>query len=591
MRPSRHSFWILVALGVAMRVGVLLGSQRWLHWDECIIGLAAKEIFHVYFPGQAYGGGAGIESLVIGLLYIPFGMSAAVVKAYALVVSAGTMVVLGLFVRRVWGWAAAHWAVALWVTAPGLAVFSLQVRAGYIEIQLLAVVLLWLCHQTAVRSGAGPGRFIAFGLVAGLAYYTFALTLPLLLSVAVVILVWDKLCLTRPRWLGCLGGVALGLMPMILYDLTHGFAHVQWVLGQRATSAGVSPERLWRVVSFELPSFFQHDVDDYLAVVPWHAWVLGALTAVLVGWWIRHARADLRATVRQVPRRSVETPWPAGLHSTLVLFVAAYLAFYFLGPPRSPRYFIGLYPMLAIGMGVAVAEVYETKARVLRFAVSGAAGLLVVGGLVVNLHLMNLPGLRDVLGAPHLREGRVSVEPGGILTVRDWLLARDIRHVYSHPIIKWKLMFYSDEAIRGASVLSTYRDDGKHLDNLRKMDAAHSEGRPYALVFHHDFGYQGVDGGWVGVVGDVAIPGSHPGFVVQAMRALRPPPGTPASLVPYRDYVENALREAGIEWQTTRLGDYLVLHDFTGGSPVQVLLERFAAYFRMQVRSPANTPR
>ena len=208
-----------------------------------------------------------------------------------------TAVVIGRFVGRVWGWTAAAWACALWATAPGLAVFSLQVRAGYIEIQFVAAALLLLLHLAAF----GPGRwlhFIAAGFMAGLAYYCFALSLPLILAVAVVAFAWDKLFWIRPRWLAAFGGFIVGLGPMIAYDLSpgHRFAHLRWALTTHEPGRIDLPGRFGRMVAFELPSFFQAQIDDYFGAVPWYAWILGSLTAALSVLWLWQARNDITRT-------------------------------------------------------------------------------------------------------------------------------------------------------------------------------------------------------------------------------------------------------------------------------------------------------
>jgi hypothetical protein len=566
-----------------MRVGVLIGSQQWLHWDECIIGLAAKDVlrgtFYTYFPGSAYGGGAGLESLAIAILFVPLGVSALAVKLYALIVSMVTLVIIVLFVRRAWGWSAAVWSGALWATAPALAVFSLQVRAGYIEIQLLTAIVLYLFHRIAFRPNAGNVHAaVGLGVACGFAYYSFSLAVPLLLAVSVIVVVWDKRFWSRRTWLLALGGFICGLMPMIVYDLRNDFAHLRWALSMGGGSGEELPHLLWRTVSYDLPSFFQHHVDDYFEIVPWYAWPLAGLTGALTLLWLWQARSDLVATTRQSVRMHSRPPrWPAGMHTTMVLFVALYLILYLFGPPQSPRYFLGLYPVLAIGLGVAVADTVARGVRAARISAVAAAAALVLGGLMINIHLMNIPVVRDVLGSPVLREGRVAIEPGGAAQVTSWLLERNIRDVYAHPMVKWKLMFYSDEAIRSTSIFSTSHDDKKMPRYLEDLPDMLNSDRPYAFVFHKSLAYQGTGGGRVGVAGPVAVMGLDERVVKNVWHRLSqilPPdrwPRQPERIVPYLAFFQDALSQSGITWETTVVGDFLIVHDFRGGSAVHVL--------------------
>ena len=567
----------LVALVLAMRIAVLVGSQQWLNWDECIIGLTAQDVlrghFHLYFLSQSYGGGAGLETLAIALFYLVFGVTAMAVKSYALLVSMATLVVLGLFVRRVWGWSAANWAVALWATAPSLAVFSLQVRAGYIEIQLFSVLVLYFFFLAAFQERSRLRHFFGLGLAAGLAYYSFGLSLPLLVAVGLVILALDKFCWLRPRWWLALAGLLIALAPMIYHDLTHGFAHVKWALSQ-GEGPPLDLARLGRFVSFELPGFFQHHIDDWFETVPWFAWILGGLTVVLTLTWVVGARRDLAVTARQLVRRwSTPMPWPAGLETCMIVFLAIYTVLYLRGTPMAPRYFLGLYPVLAIGMAVGVSALVRRSPAWPGRIAQGAASLLVAGGLLVNVHLMNLPGARAVLGSPTLREASIQVVPGGILPVRDWLLAHGIHHVFAHPVIKWKLIFYSNEKILGLSAFNTYTDDGKMVRYMQAFDEGMMKGAPCAFVFHRDFAFQGPDGGWVAVQGRLRVPGPTQRAAMAVLRKnLRPEDErAPPILVPYRTFFFRSLEAARIRWKIQNVGDYQIIHGFEGGSPIHAL--------------------
>jgi len=579
-KPSSTStrlFYGVIIAGLAVRCGVFLGSQRWLNWDECILALAAKDVLHgqfiLYFPTQAYGGGASIETLACALLFAVFGVSATAVKVYALLCHAATLALLGHFVRRVWGTTAACWAVALWATAPALAVFSLQVRAGYIEIQLFAVLVLLAFHRAVHQAEARLWHFAALGLAAGLAYYFFGLVLPLLLSLPIVVFAWDKGFAWRPRWLIAAAGLLIGLSPMIYFDLTHDFAHVKWVLSQGGGTFDLPS--VWRIVSYELPMFFQPHLESFLGRVPWACWPPFAATTLLGIGWAWSARSDVKRTAAQVFRRaSTPLPWPAGLETAMLIYVAMYFVFYLAGPPRAPRYFLGLYPVTAVGLGVTMARYSH---RILMM-VPGC--VLVLSGFLVNVHLMDLPGVRGVFGRPKLNE-MAAVHPGGILEVRDWLLERGIKNVFAHPVIKWKLMFYSDEAIRGSSMYSTYQDDGKHLEKLEAMEASLQKGEPYAFVFHSNFGYQGPQA-CIGIVGNVAVPATDPGALAYYAKFVPSNPAGSAQLeaVPYPYYFRDVWRRAGITLKTERIGDYGVVHGFEGVAALIALrpIQRWQAY-------------
>jgi hypothetical protein len=254
----------------------------------------------------------------------------------------------------------------------------------------------------------------------------------------------------------------------------------------------------------------------------------------------------------------------------MILFGALYFVFYLLGRPVAPRYFLGLYPILAIGMGVGVAAALRGPGRWLRGVILVAAVLLVTGGGLTHLHLADVPGLREILGRPMQRETSVRTEPGGVIAVVEWLRARRIHNVFAAPPLKWKLMFHGHDWLRGSSSFTTYIDDGKLPALALAFQAALDRDEAYAFVFHREFRYQGLTGGWVAVRGPAVAAATRRSHALYLVRAKGGPPGR-EMLVPYPEFFFDSLRRAGVYWETEEIGEYVVVHGFRGPSPIQVL--------------------
>jgi 4-amino-4-deoxy-L-arabinose transferase-like glycosyltransferase len=588
-----------------MKAAVIAGSQRWIHWDEAIVALCAKQVLHgqlpIYFPGQPYGGGAAFEALGIALLFLIVGVSTWAVKGYALLASIAGLVLIYRVVNDVWGRRAAVWSSLLWATAPGLAIFSLQVRAGYLEMQVFAALILVMLHRAVFVAMPNKWDWFALGVVCGLAYYNFPLSLPLLLATGVAVLSCTRNSLKAPAFISALIGLALGVSPMIYYEFTRDFGHLNWIFLQRQATVESIVSRVWNLVSFEFPSAFQPYVDDYGLGVDWRSWALYGTSAVLMAFWHWFVWPDVASFAKGLFRPAQAKPTAAAVMNT-VIFLANlfYLVFYLLGPPRSPRYLLGFYPFASIAIGVVASGVVARRKNSFRRPMAALAGIVLAGGAAANIHLMNLSVFREILSRPKLIEGGTPVSPGGIEDVRRWLAARNLNNVFAHPVIRWKLMFYANESIAASSVFSTFQDDGKPgLPNygLIVQGNVFNDSQPYALVFHKDFAYQGDGGGWAATSGDIAIiaktrPAAETALqsVIQWAAPRDRVWASSSRFIRIRDFVEESWRTAGITWSQEQIGDYIVYHDFEGGSGARALWNRLTDWQPPGAPPPPTTP-
>ena len=128
----------LIAATVALKVAILLTSQRWADADESVIGVMALHILHmgarpIYFWGQNYGGGGAIEAYLAAPLFGLFGSSSIVLKLVPALIFVATSILLFVMARPLYGETVALASTALFAFGSPLAQWFAKARGGYAE--------------------------------------------------------------------------------------------------------------------------------------------------------------------------------------------------------------------------------------------------------------------------------------------------------------------------------------------------------------------------------------------------------------------------------------------------------------------------
>jgi len=194
---------VLLSLALLARIAGAWWYAHDANPDYGIVVLMARNIargvdFPVFFYGQPYMG--SFEPMLSAVLARLFGDSPFVICLGTALLSFVMVVALAHLARRVAGPWAALAAVALCIVGtPGFFHYNVSPRGGYALALLLTVLLLHAGifmetrAETAAERRALAWRLAVFGLLGGLGFWNFWLTLPALAAAGLLLLI-------RLRW-------------------------------------------------------------------------------------------------------------------------------------------------------------------------------------------------------------------------------------------------------------------------------------------------------------------------------------------------------------------------------------------------------
>jgi 4-amino-4-deoxy-L-arabinose transferase-like glycosyltransferase len=346
---------VLLSLALLARIAGAWWYAHDANPDYGIVVLMARNIargvdFPVFFYGQPYMG--SFEPMLSAVLARLFGDSPFVICLGTALLSFVMVVALAHLARRVAGPWAALAAVALCIVGtPGFFHYNVSPRGGYALALLLTVLLLHAGifmetrAETAAERRALAWRLAVFGLLGGLGFWNFWLTLPALAAAGLLLLIRLRWRVFHWRvWLPALAGFMLGSLPWWIWNARHDWASLTSTSassGLRASLAALVKLPLERVpkligaVDF-LPAghygrIVIHLLVLFLAVLP---------LVVLVLEWRKSEAAPMRRLA-------------AGFLLYAALFTMAY-GFSSFGAIPSSRYLLPLVPIYAVWAGCGI---------------------------------------------------------------------------------------------------------------------------------------------------------------------------------------------------------------------------------------------
>ncbi|NNL68020.1 MAG: hypothetical protein HKP30_17360 [Myxococcales bacterium] len=418
---SRRILSCLVALGVLLRVALLASAENRLEADESLVALMGLDIlagrslpFFVY--RTTYDGGGAFEAYLSAAGFALLGDAPWVPKAMVLVVwTAAALLFAGLVRRHLEPQRARLATLFFCVGTPFFLEWSLKARGGYEETLLLSLLLLWLPGWPRL-SGRPLATGASFGAIAGIALWISEMILPLLPG-ALVWLGSRRPAAERPRLLaGLVVGALLGVLPLLLYNLGHDWAHLRTSVVARMLVEDGRPLG-WRALR------------DSAAFVlgPGHLLALSAI-----------AFAGFRLARR---RR------PLGLEHVLLLNLLLYAIGYWLGglrylaiPPS--RVLFQVYPSVAVLLAVAL-DVPRRAPRALRIAAVTAAAVWIASVAVPTARWMASGEPRETGSW----RGSWSLVDGAALHRE--LVDRNVKMAFTSYWTLWPLRFETERAQRG----------------------------------------------------------------------------------------------------------------------------------------------
>jgi hypothetical protein len=328
---------VLGVAGFGYRLVLTLHTVPATNSDEATSGLAAIHIVDgsrlpVYFYGQHYMG--ALESYLAAPLFALFGPGTVLMRVPTLLLYAAFLLLMYRLTRRLYSpWLAVFTVGLLALGSDRVLKDQLIAGGGYPEINpagallmLLAVVL----GQHAVRRRRLV--FGAFGLVAGFAVWDDWLVLPYLAAAAALLLYgcWREL---RGRTvLVVIGGFLLGVLPLILDNLTSPLSENSLSVFLRLSGGGSFPyaDRLHGAVVLGIPLASGLCAPSHCSA--WGTWwgvlylPLLLLAAVLAGYGLRRSGAERAGTASDSdrPARRIRYGGHLALAAAGALSVVAY---------------------------------------------------------------------------------------------------------------------------------------------------------------------------------------------------------------------------------------------------------------------------
>jgi hypothetical protein len=351
-RPARRTAlpWLVAAavlVTAAARVGYLVSPAMQFNADEATTGIMVRRILagsgYVFYAGQDYGGALEqyLEAAVYAVTRLP--QDPLTLRLPLVALCCLTCVLVYRVGRDVLGDPArALVAAGLYAVGPWFNVVGTVTSLGfYAAGQALGMVALWC----ALRADRGRWWLAGTGLAAGLGVWTAATALYLLIPV----LVWLLPVLGRDlrRWATLAGSAVLGALPLL------GALLARPVLPLPTDPAEPSS------VLERLGHLFGPVLRQYVGVTYSHAdgglWLplqLLAVTALVAAYLVAVVR---RRGLMDFVRGRVDRRRPGDLLLAVppvvaVLYAASDATWY----TGTPRYLVGTFPLLAIGLGALV---------------------------------------------------------------------------------------------------------------------------------------------------------------------------------------------------------------------------------------------
>jgi 4-amino-4-deoxy-L-arabinose transferase-like glycosyltransferase len=423
----------MVLAGAVLRAYVLQSPIGGFDADEATSSLVSRQVLDGDLPAfirPLHHGGTLLAYLRAPFLAV-FGPSPLVMKLVEVAVFAVACLLTWRLGRRIFSEKVAQLgAGVMWVYPPATVWESTKVMLYYAPAVCFGTAAMLLCvrlyqhdHADAAASRAVRRDVAVLGLVLGLAVWTHPIALYTALP-SCLWLAWHRRSLLRHVWLAVPTGL-VGVLPWLWNNAHNDWGSLEQPVGQEQSS-------FWG----RLTGFFE-------ALLPRLA---GLRHQYLGGWYLPPLSGVLYAALMVAALVALRR-WKA--ERTLLLTVALAYPFLFAVPRNSvfvdePRYGMALLPVLALGVGYALA-------RLLR------RDVLAVGAVGV-LSIVSLASLRNVVVETAGEPGLDVLRPVDTDELWPVLRQNDVRAAYADYWIGMRLQFEQREPFTLLPVNSYYLD-------------------------------------------------------------------------------------------------------------------------------------
>jgi len=411
--------------------------------DEAIFLLMARHILQgerpLFFYGEAYGGSA--DSYFTALFYHIFGDTITVARLVQSLEYLIAMLFTYLLARRLlpgsrFGPVAVLWLMAL----PPLLVTTWTTPAVlYAVVICLGSIISYLGYRLLWEDAGKVWRWLIFGAVCGLAFWTFGILAVYMMPVFLLFL-WKF----QRRRLPC---YILSAATFFLFSLpwwTQALSGLQVVYNPDLPPVNLPfPLRLFAFFALTLPGFAGIR-DPWAPDIIWPVLALPLVLFYLAA--IIYAIPFVRRNDEDAPRAE-----PVGF-ALLGLQVIIWLALYFgtrFSLDATGRYILPLYPVLLVTTALFLERIYRWR----RFAATGLLAFILAFNLAAHLKAVQKspPGITAQMNPAFWFGNQFDQE------LIDFVIEQGGRG-YSHHWISYKIAFLSDEQVILASFLPYHPD-------------------------------------------------------------------------------------------------------------------------------------
>ncbi len=406
----------LLVLAAGVRALRFWGVISWAHWDEANVAVPAIQIlggtFPVHHVGVEYVGATAAYPLAAWFWVA--GVSTAALDLFAYVVGLGVVWSGYLVARRLLPAGAALLTLAVLAAPPLLlAYWAISGTLNPPLTMLLGNLILLGTHTVFFRRPGAPAPLLGLGLLAGIGWWAYPLVIVYWAPFAVLAL---RTGLVRRLvvWLFPLG-VAIGGLPDWIYELLY-YPTARLMVHQSGSvpvqSISARGAQLFGHIALQLHG--ASGMDGFVPPRPLQAAVMALGVLVIARAAVRD-RGELRwlAGGAGHPGRGLGILW--------ALLTANVLAVLLTQRALGANYLLPLYGVLPIWTGECLGWLWCRRRWVGAGAVAGLLAFHLWANWAVTLG-------RGPRATPRWAPLHETVRP-----LADWLVARDIRHVYWAP--------------------------------------------------------------------------------------------------------------------------------------------------------------
>ncbi len=428
--------WLPVALIVAVMIGariVLLTADAVpFNSDEAIVALMARHILQgerpAFFYGQAYLGST--DAWLVAIAFSIFGQAVWAMRVVQITLFAATLFTTHAVARR---FGLSEWAsrvTVVWMALPPvlLTLYTTATLGGYGETLLFGNILILLAPAPTsdLRPPTSNLRWIALGVVAGFAFYTFGLILVYLIPIAIGLLAQHRLKVWRGYALALIG-FAIGSVPWWSSIGQLGGSLLAELGGSAVASSVAAPTSIGSL-GVQLINFVVFGFSAWFGLrYPWSVeWIVPPVGLAVTMFYA----AALALAIRRGPKL---------LWGMIGVLLGTYLITPFGGDP-SGRYFLPLYLPLAIFAALAMER--------LRGRLAGwLVGLLVAVVIGYNGIAVALAAARVPPGITTQFDAVTWIDKAHDEELIDFLLAHGETRGYANYWVAYPIAFLSGEQI------------------------------------------------------------------------------------------------------------------------------------------------